>query len=87
MIMLHAEIQTTVTVGNYNGGTVPPTLSYKEVCRHLLYFVHGKNDSWKRHVPYISIENLLKIKLIVVYRLPHACLFSNFPSVIHVSTL
>ena len=34
-------------------------------------FVHGKNDSWNRHVPYISIEKLLKIRLIVVYCLPH----------------
>jgi len=32
-------------------------------------FAHGKNDSWNRHVSYISIEKLLKIKLIAVYRL------------------
>jgi len=51
-----------------------PHVAYEEVCRHLLYFVHGKNDSWNRHAPYISIGKLLKIKLIVVYCLPHVCL-------------
>ena len=33
-------------------------------------FLHGKNASWNRHVQYILIEKPLKIKLIIMYRLP-----------------
>ena len=54
----------------------PGILLYQEVCGHLLYctFAHGKNASWNRHVQYILIEKPLKVKLIIVYRLPRVCL-------------
>jgi len=42
---------------------VDHSVTYEEVCRYLLYFVNGKNDSWDRHVPYISIEKLLVLLL------------------------
>jgi len=56
--------------------------SYEKFVDICYNFVHGKNDSWNRHVPYISIEKLLKIKLIVV-----SCPFNQLSSMIRVEQL
>jgi len=48
-------------------------------------FVHGKNDSWNRHVQYILIEkNIINFNYCV---LTTSSPFSNFPGLIHIDQL
>ena len=58
----------------------------KEFADFCYKFVHGKNDSWNRHVQYIRIGETIKNH--ITYCLPPtSSLFSNFPDVIHVEKL